>query len=614
MNDSAVPNQDHPAAAHPLTREALAACRDFLTGLSSAVKLVSLYHAAHPVASAGLRETAPLLTRLLQELRCAEAVFSLADGRLLVNGAVFAEAGQIPDALIEAFRRYRVQSLALSSLTQAHELVAFCELAALPAAKTGDTDVARFLRQRGVQHLRLESHHYARVVKPAAAAPPVPAQPKPPAPRPAPPLPEPGAGFGNFIKGLVDQAVADPQERAKLYGQIVRTVKDALDARVNQATTQLRGEKQMAVNERLRTESVMETVADGKVVVDKQGKVLHMDAVAEEIAGRRLNDMAGKPIMDSINSEEQMVALSKGMNLTPGQPANLEVDVAGDPGLMETLRRSTALVQDEQGRVVGTMGVVPYITKLREAQKMQEEFMSSVTHELRAPLASICSTLELMSETTAAKLNDQERRFLEISCRNSMRLRQIIDEILDFSKIRSGQMAVHPAPTLVLDILQEAADGMRPWANTKKIALRISLPSGLPHVMADPVRVVQVATNLISNSIKATPEGGSITLSARQDGEGPNSVVAISITDTGCGIDKADQDRIFEKFFQPLSAGSRRKGGVGLGLAIVHDLIERHGGRVWIESELGKGSTFFFSLPVHVPDSLGPVGEDLRLQ
>jgi len=400
--------------------------------------------------------------------------------------------------------------------------------------------------------------------------------------------------FGGILKGLVESTVKDPRDRVHAYEDAMKMLKETMEQQIAESTRALAAEKEQALKTRSRTEHVLSRVAEGKVIVDKDGRILMMNPVAEEIAGTKLADAVGKHISEHMRPGEHFLTLSKDMDLTGDNPVSGEVDVQGDERMGRALRRSVALLEDDEGRVLGTYTTLPEITKYKEAQKMQEEFLSRITHDLQSPLSSITAALEMLNDGAGQKLDQTENKFLDISIRNSHRLSQMIKGILDFSKLQAGKMDMHPQPSLVAPILAETADGLVPWAKTKGITLSVRPVAEDLCALADPPRIVQVLTNLISNAIKATPEGGTITVAA-----GPNPAadggVLFGVRDTGHGIPKENLDKIFKKFVQVASYDTQE--GVGLGLVIVKDFIELHGGRVWVDSADGKGTTFYFTLP-----------------
>lgn len=580
-------------------------CRRFLKDLGQAIKLVSLYKATHPVPVSAIQRVRQDLHDLFAESGWASASFSAPGGRWLANETVVADSAQAFELLAIAFRIHALQSVTFKPEVRLYELQAFCELGATPPNQAYESDAGDFLKERGVRQILVNVEEYVRarrVKAPASSliqnplARPAGGPPAAATPGVGPPQ---GQGFGSFIKSLVDKAISDPGERAQLYTEAVRLVESALSRHVAEATSRLVRDKQVVLNERIRAENVISRVAEGKVIVDQEGRVLMMDPAAEEIAGRPLSEVAGRPILESLGTGEKIVALSQDLIIPENRPVSDEVKTAGDESVRDALRQSLALVQDEQGRLVGTYGELPAAAKFREALRMQEEFVANVTHDLKAPLTSICSALELLTERLGRGLGEEESGFLEICRRNSETLKDMIGEILDFSKLRSGKLGVKPKPVALSAVIQESIESLRPWAQSRKLALmagELETAAALPPVLADPPRAVQVLNNLISNAIKCTPECGSIVVRAGA-GSGENAGMAVvSVADTGCGIPEPDQKRLFEKFAQVSSDGRRRE-GTGLGLAIVRELVAGHGGKVWLKSEVGKGSVFYFTLP-----------------
>lgn len=570
---------------------ALMLCRELLKSLGQSVRLVALYHSAHPVPSVALQDSWLLVQRIFRDVSWQELTLALADGRWVVNGTVLVEASHAGETLSGAFRVHGLHAVTLSRGVLLYELGVFAELAAASARRDSDFDANEFLERKGVKRVKVNAERYTRARGAAAA------------PKAAAPVlvPESGAGFGRLVKSLVEQSVKDPQERGRVYTDMLKVVRQALERKVGEATGKLRGEKALVTQERDRTEKVLASVAHGKVIVDREGKVLMMDPIAEEIVGKRLREAAGQPLMADPAARDRLVVMTSDLALSAGKTPTGTVHVCGDAEVHQTLAQSMAMVVDEEGRAVGTCSVLPYAAKYQEAMRLQEEFLAHVTHELKAPLASLCSALELVDELADAKLTEQERRFLAIGRRNSSKLRQMVDEILDFSKIQSGEITVRPVPVRVGPVLSEAVEGMRPWAAAKKLTLALPVESEAAKavVLADHARVVQVLTNLISNAVKATPEGGQIWVTAFQ-GEGRRAgSVVFSVKDTGCGIAKDAQEKIFEKFAS--AAGKGRREGVGLGLAIVRELVRQHRGELWLKSTPGRGAAFCFSLPNAAP-------------
>jgi DNA-binding response OmpR family regulator len=218
-----------------------------------------------------------------------------------------------------------------------------------------------------------------------------------------------------------------------------------------------------------------------------------------------------------------------------------------------------------------------------------------MSHELRTPLNSIIGFSEMLEDGTFGSLNEKQRRSVDNVLTSGRQLLQVINDILDLSKVEAGRMQLAPTELDAGFALGEVRGVMEALARMKGHTVDIDVESGLPPLLADPGRFRQIMFNLLSNAIKFTPDGGRIRMTARR--AGGEGAVEIAIADTGIGIAPIDQERIFREFEQLDSAYVRQQQGTGLGLALTRKLVELHGGRIWVESEVGRGSTFRFVLP-----------------
>ncbi|HET7296433.1 MAG TPA: ATP-binding protein [Gemmatimonadales bacterium] len=234
--------------------------------------------------------------------------------------------------------------------------------------------------------------------------------------------------------------------------------------------------------------------------------------------------------------------------------------------------------------------------QLDQAGKLKDQFLANVSHELRTPLNSVIGFSDLLIAMGDADspLTDTQRDYLETIARNGRHLLELINELLDLSKIAAGRFELHLEAVELPALLRDAADSVRAQLEARRHKLAIEPTRALPRVTADRVRLRQVLLNLLSNAIKFTTDGGRITLSARlDDGER----VRVAVSDSGIGIAPGDQGKLFREFVQLDAGASRRYEGTGLGLALCKRLVELHGGTIGVDSELGKGSTFWFTLP-----------------
>src|SRR6184192_3910719 len=235
--------------------------------------------------------------------------------------------------------------------------------------------------------------------------------------------------------------------------------------------------------------------------------------------------------------------------------------------------------------------------ELDQAGKLKDQFLANVSHELRTPLNSVIGFSELLltGEVEGAPLSGTQRDYLETISRNGRHLLQLINELLDLSKIAAGRMDLRLEPVPLDALLREAADSVHAQLEARRHRLALEPAPDAVTVTADRGRVLQILLNLLSNAIKFTPEGGQVTLAARLEGGGRQ--VRVAVSDTGIGIAPEDQAKLFREFVQLDATPSRRYEGTGLGLALSKRLVELHGGAIGVESALGKGSTFWFTLP-----------------
>jgi len=236
--------------------------------------------------------------------------------------------------------------------------------------------------------------------------------------------------------------------------------------------------------------------------------------------------------------------------------------------------------------------------RLRELDRLKSQFLANMSHELRTPLNSIIGFSEVLADGLAGHLNDEQSEFTYDILSSGRHLLALINDLLDFSKIEADRVGLEPGTFHVKDLFDELRGSIAPLIEKKNQKLTFSEEENLPLLYADRMRVMQVFINLLSNANKFTPAGGSITVSCREAEPG---YLLFAVIDTGIGIRKEDQEIIFEEFRQVDGSLTREVPGTGLGLTISRRLIELHGGRIWVESTFGKGTTFYVSLPAQSP-------------
>ncbi|MGQ9706329.1 MAG: ATP-binding protein [bacterium] len=234
-------------------------------------------------------------------------------------------------------------------------------------------------------------------------------------------------------------------------------------------------------------------------------------------------------------------------------------------------------------------------SELKKLDAVKIEFLNITSHELRSPLTSVLGYAELLSDGFLGSLTDAQNEAVNGILRNSQQLSRLVDDLLDFSSMESGTLRLDLGPCRLEYILTSAVDSMKSIIEEAKCNVQLNISSDLPLVKGDTDRIIQVIYNLIDNAIKFSPEGGTIRIGTVK----VDNFVEVYVSDDGIGIPDNEKDKIFDKFYQVDMSDKRRVRGIGLGLAISKAIIEASGGSIWVESEVGKGSTFRFTLPIY---------------
>lgn len=338
------------------------------------------------------------------------------------------------------------------------------------------------------------------------------------------------------------------------------------------------------------TEAAIDSLFDPVIVADGEGLVTRINPAAERLFGARA-DILGQSI-DAVTRDPR-IAQSVADVLHAQVPAASEDAAAVLPWAVDGARRAFRIrstpMKDADGRLVGVVTLLEDVTHLSEVSRLKSEFIAAASHELRTPLTSVQMGIHLLLEGTAGSLDERQLEILQVCREDTARLDRLMRELLDLSKIESGAVTPQLVPMRPATLLADAVDPLRLQVEARGVRLDVDAPPDLPHVSVDRSQIERVIGNLVTNAMRATPAGGTITVAAaRRGGE-----VAISVTDTGSGIPREYLPRIFEPFVQvPHASG----GGAGLGLTISRRIVEGHGGRLTVQSESGRGSTFAFTV------------------
>lgn len=579
--------------------------KSFLITTGRTLSQMALYAPEHPAVKGSVEESHRLLSDLLSD--SPEYLISTHEGKFLVNGKT---PEDVPESAFRPFlallKTFNLHSISFTSGITPSEMITFFRLASSGELRRGQIDVQTFLAQNNVSSIKLNQARYAKIKEGEAVG-----------------AGNEGAGQGQgngrdefeglsldaLLRKLVDKSVIDPKDRDHVFSRAISLVKNEIDSAVEKVVVEFNREKTRITNERERVESVVGTLADGVVVVDESGRVLMMNPSAEEIYGVKLGESLGKPLWEGLR-EEQMVALAKDLTTPTEHSVVKEVKIHGSQDATKTLRASSAAVQDINGRVVGMVSMLSDLTKQKELTRMQNEFMANVTHDLRAPVHALNLAVAAMLEGTAGPLNQEQNKMLALASRNVGRLARLIDDLLDFSKIESGKMSIHPQVIELEPLLKEAVASMESWSKGRGITLAYEHAESLIPVYADGDRLLQVVNNLISNAIKFTPSGGTVTVRAKKKADMSKPFVVVEVEDSGKGITKENQQRIFGRFVQLENKEKMDIRGTGLGLSICQALVQLHKGQLSVLSPpagKAKGSLFAFTLPAVERSTIAPV-------
>ncbi len=570
-----------------------ALCLDVLKSICKAMRQINLYSGSHPAVQALIVQTMSQLKDLLSLADEGKVFYALDGDQLVANGRIIGQVHQVPSSVQQLFTRFKLNSLGFTGGVSESELMSLCELGSLRPEQAKDVVASERLSAAGVEHIQLNEAVYTKVDE---------AQEKTPVERTV----EVKEVLDNIderpledtVQKLIWANVTDPHDRAKIIESVMARVRKDIQDAVKEATQELVKQKTTLENEQARTQAVLGSMADGVVTVSDSGEVLMMNPEAEEMLGDKMKDTVGKSLPKFIK-DEHLLSMSKEIKAPEDREIDSEVDIVATEDAKRTLRKSTVVVRNEKGKPVGMVSGLSDKAKHREVDKMEREFIAHVTHELRSPLTSIRAALEIMQDAVVSKLADDDKQMMTSALRNADRLEQLINGILDFSKIESGEMTVIPKGIDAEGIAAEAVESMQPWTKKKGVNLHLEVSPGLPPVLADKSRTVQVVVNLLSNAIKFTPKGGHITIRIEPGAGKHAKFVQYSVKDTGPGIPKKEQPKVFEKVVQ-IAAGERHVGGTGLGLAIAKALVHLQNGTLWLESDAGKGAKFLFTLPHYV--------------
>jgi PAS domain S-box-containing protein len=341
---------------------------------------------------------------------------------------------------------------------------------------------------------------------------------------------------------------------------------------------------------------MVEQMREGALTLSADGTILYCNQRFAELMARPAERIAGQALAEFLHADD-LPTMQRVLN---SESCRAEVQLRTAGGAVNPAQLSSITLNIDGVRTVAV--VVTDLTHertergLRESNRLKDEFLATLSHELRTPLNVILGWTRMLLND---HLNEQARQHaLELIDRNAQAQAQLVNDLVDMSRMTTGKLQVELESLPVVPVLEAALESVRPAAQAKDLSIHTEWRVQDANVLADATRLQQVLWNLLSNAVKFTPEGGRIEVRAeRVDGH-----VEVSVIDTGIGIASDDHDAVFEEFRQ-VGTASKKVEGTGLGLAISRKFIELHGGSIWVDSQVGKGSTFAFTLPLTIDKS-----------
>lgn len=361
--------------------------------------------------------------------------------------------------------------------------------------------------------------------------------------------------------------------------------------------------------EAAKSHAILEGIADGVLVTDPNGRVVLFNAAAERILGIKREEALGRMFDEMVGLYGSM-AREWALHVEQWRESP-ETHHAGQ-FLAQRIELGERFISVHLSPVIssgqeflGLVSVFRDITTEVQADRAKSDFVSMVSHELRTPMTAVKAYVDLLLMGTPGPLNDQQRKFLKVVKSNSERLIDLVSDLLDISRIEAGKVKLERQPVDMNELIEQVVMTIMPNVEEKGQTIRALVPAGLPKAYGDPARLTQILTNLVGNAYKYTPEGGEITVYAYVR----HGMMHVAVQDTGIGISPENQRKVFERFYRVDDPGVRETTGTGLGLSIAALLVQMHGGQIWVESEVGEGSIFYFTVPLAEGEPLEDMGQ-----
>lgn len=347
------------------------------------------------------------------------------------------------------------------------------------------------------------------------------------------------------------------------------------------------------ISEKRKSETIAGTISDPIVVADQDGKIVLMNQLAEELFNVTEEAVIGKEFREVLSNSELSGYMNRslqGKSLT-NIPPYFELRFEGEDRYFRIKLNSS---KDKSGKVTGVILILQDVTQFKELDKMKSEFMARVSHEFRTPLTSINMTLDILKDEHIGRVNKKQRELLVAAKQDAERLTKLVRELLELSRLESGKIQLKEDIIETRSLIDFSVQPVLLQFNDKSVKLLINADSAIPEFVADFQQLSWVISNLVTNALRFTDPGGTVSVNATINGDD----LVIAVRDTGCGIEPEELNKVFDKFVQLQDSSNPSPGSVGLGLSIAKEIVELYGGRIWADSKAGVGTVFTFSIPI----------------
>ncbi|HUI29296.1 MAG TPA: ATP-binding protein [Candidatus Acidoferrales bacterium] len=347
------------------------------------------------------------------------------------------------------------------------------------------------------------------------------------------------------------------------------------------------------ISEKKKSETIVSTISDPIIIVDIEGRLVLMNKLAEDLFYLLEEEVVGKQFQDVVKNSELAKYVDRslhGENLND-IPPYFELKFEGENRYFRIKLNPTVA---SSGKISGAVLILQDVTQFKELDKVKSDFMARVSHEFRTPLTSINMTFDILKDEHIGHVNKKQRELLAAGKHDAERLTKLVRELLELSRIESGKIQLKEDRVETKSLIEFSVQPLLLQFTNKNVRLIINTDGAIPVFLADYQQLSWVISNLVTNALRFTDAGGTVIVDAAMNGD--NLVVAVR--DTGCGIEKDELEKIFDKFVQLQDSSNPSPGSVGLGLSIAKEIVELYDGRIWVESQIGIGTVFTFSIPI----------------